>query len=337
MRRLAQIIALVLFGLVLAGATAWGVLALHIAGPGAAPVRTALAAVFATMGLVTLGTLGTQRWRRRSLAVFAVLFLGVLGWWGTLTPSNDRDWQAEVAVLPYAEFDGNRVTVRNIRHFDYRSETDFTPGYYDRTFDVETLESVDIVAAYWMGPHIAHTFLSFGFQGGEQLAVSVETRKEEGEAYSTVNGFFRQYELHYVVADERDVIRVRTNYRRQPTEDVYVYRVNVPIENVRRVFLDYLHKINALRDRPEFYNTLTTNCTSNIWLHTRVNPGHLPFSWKILLSGHVPEFLYESGRLDTHLPFAELQHRSHVNARAQAADQAPDFPWRIRRMEAGAL
>jgi hypothetical protein len=181
-----------------------------------------------------------------------------------------------------------------------------------------------------MGPHIAHTLLSFGFGGKDYLAISIETRKEKDESYSTVAGFFRQYELYYVVADERDVIRVRTNYRRDPPEDVYVYRVTGRVENARNLFLGYLQKINALKEHPEFYNTLTTNCTTNIWTHARVNPEHPPLSWKLLASGHVPEYLYESGRVDNSVPFAELQRRSHINARAQAADKAGDFSQRIR-------
>jgi hypothetical protein len=171
--------------------------------------------------------------------------------------------------------------------------------------------------------------VSFGFVGDRYVAVSIETRKERGEAYSTIAGFFKQYELVYVVGDERDLIRVRTNYR-EPREDVYVYRVRAPRENLRRVFLDYLRELNALGDHPAFYNTLTTNCTTSILVHTRVNPGAPPFSWKVLLSGYLPEYTYELGRLDTSLPFDELRRRSRVNESAQAADRDPDFSRRIR-------
>jgi len=181
-----------------------------------------------------------------------------------------------------------------------------------------------------MGPAIAHIFVSFAFAGGDHLAISIETRKEKGERYSTLKGFFRQYELYYVVADERDVIRLRTNYRNDPPEDVYVYRLQGPLENVRRVFLQYMNKINDLQIHPEFYNTLTTNCTTGIWLHTLVNPEHLPFSWKILASGYVPEYAYEAGRLDKGLPFSELKRRAHVNVRAKAANGATDFSHLIR-------
>jgi hypothetical protein len=270
-----------------------------------------------------------HRGQRFALPVFAVALAAIGLWWGGLRPSNERDWQPEVARLAYATIDGDMVTVHNIRNFDYRTETDFTPAYYDRTYDLKKLDSGDLVAVYWIGPAIAHLLLSFGF-GDDHLAISIEARKEKGEGYSSAKGFFRQYELYYVVADERDVVRVRTNYRKDPPEDVYVYPLRVPRENIRRVFLEYVHKLNALRERPEFYNTLTTNCTTAILMNTRVNPGSLPFSWKVLLSGYTPAYVYESGRIDQSLPFEELKRRSLVNAAAQAADQAPDFSRRIR-------
>ena len=192
------------------------------------------------------------------------------------------------------------------------------------------LEGVDLVAVYWMGPAIAHIFVSFAFTGGDHLAISIEARKEKGEGYSILKGFFRQYELYYVVADERDVIRLRTNYRQDPPEDVYVYRMRGSVDNGRRLFTAYINKINDLNRSPEFYNTLTTNCTTNIWVHSKVNPEHPPFSWKILASGYVPQYLYETGKLDTRLPFAELQRSAYVNLQAKRADGAPDFSQRIR-------
>jgi hypothetical protein len=192
------------------------------------------------------------------------------------------------------------------------------------------LDSVDLIAVYWMGDAIAHIMVSFGFAGQDFLAVSIETRKERGETYDTLKGFFRQYELVYIVGDERDLIRLRTNYRKGPPEEAYLYRTSAPPENVRRLFLSYFETINEFRDRPAFYNTMTTNCTTNVLMHTRVNPGRRPFSWKILLSGYAPLYTYELGGLDTSLPFEELKRRSHINAAAQAADQAADFSQRIR-------
>jgi len=310
------------------------VLALAISGPHDEILRYALVAICAGAVLATLIALMLPRWRWRSLAAYFALFAVLLTWWRGIEPSNDRDWQADVAVLPYATVAGDLVTVRNIRNFTYRSEIDYTPAYYDKTYDLRKLEGVDLVAVYWMGPAIAHTIVSFAFAGGDHLAISIEARKEKREGYSTVNGFFRQYELFYVVADERDVIRLRTNYRRDPPEDVYVYRVRGSIENARRVFREYMKQVNELKEQPRFYNTLTTNCTTDVWRNTLVNADHLPFSWKILASGYVPEYLYEAGWLDTRLTFAELRQHAHVNKRAQAADTTPDFSRRIR-MENG--
>ena len=293
-----------------------------------------LASFSALASLLVLAALFSRSWRRHALGAHVVQLALVMIWWSTITPSNDRQWQDDVSVLPYATVNGNLVTVHNIRNFSYRSEFDYMPAWYDKQFDLRKLEGVDLVAVYWMGPAIAHIFISFAFNGGDHLAISIETRKEKGEDYSTLKGFFRRYELHYVVADERDVIRLRTNYRHQPPEDVYVYRLQGgSLENGRRVFMDYINKINGLKESPEFYNTLTTNCTTNIWFHSKVNPEHLPFSWKILASGYVPEYLHESGMLDQSLPFTELQRRALINPQARAAEGAADFSHRIRSIK----
>lgn len=334
MNRIARFVLLFGVGLLVAVSGLWQVLAVVLSWPMADPVRIALVALFSVVTLLALVSLGSAKWRWRALFGYVVVFAAVLGCWLAIEPSNDRDWQTDVAILPYADIDGDRVTVHNIRNFDYRSETDYTPAYYDKQFDLRKLEGVDLVAVYWMGPDIAHVFLSFAFAGDEHLAVSIETRKEKGEDYSTIKGFFRQYELYYVVADERDVIRLRTNYRHDPPEDVYVYRVGGKQESGRRLFLEYVQKINGLKNQPEFYNTLTTNCTTNIWINAGVNAERVPFSWKILASGHVPELLYEYGRISADgLSFEEIRQRAHVNARAQAADKAADFSRRIRRWD----
>jgi hypothetical protein len=328
-RRAALASVLVLVGAAIAGVTVWGVGALYYAGPGSPAVRTTLAWGWGLAGLAALGALLVRRWRRPGVLAFAA-GLGLLAaWWSTIEPRNDRDWQPEVARLPFATIEGDAVTVHNIRNFEYRTETDFTARYYDRTFDLRRLDAVDLVAAYWMGPAIAHLFLTFGF-GDEHLAISVEARKERTEGYSSLAGFFRQYELVYVVGDERDLIRVRTNYRKDPPEDVYLFPLRGAPGSERRLFLEYMRAITALRERPAFYNTLTTNCTNVILLHTRGNPDRLRYSWKILLSGYAPQYAYEAHRLDGRLPFEELKRRSHINVAAQAADQADDFSRRIR-------
>ena len=312
--------------LAIVGLAAWAALALSLGPPHSACWALAVAAV----GLGAAISAVRPRLRWWPLALFAVAWIAFLVRWSAVQPSNDRDWQPDVAVLPFATFDGDLVTIHNIRNFDYRTETDYTPRYYDKTYDLRQLDAVDLIAVYWMGDAIAHIMASFGFAGQDFVTVSIETRKERGETYDTLKGFFRQYELIYVVGDERDLIRLRTNYRKDPPEEAYLYRANAPPENVRRLFLSYFQKVNELKERPSFYNTLTTNCTTNVLMHTKVNPGKQAYSWKILLSGYTPLYAYELGRLDTRLPFEELKRRSHINAAAQAADQAADFSQRIR-------
>jgi hypothetical protein len=329
--RLVTLPGFTLLGLLILLAGGWTALALTVSGPPA--LRTALAAGAGLVTLAAVVALFVRRWRWRTVAGFGVMFAAALAWYFSLAPSNERGWVTENARLSYATIEGDAVTLHNIRNFDYRSETDFTPAYYDRRYDLARLQGVDLVATYWMGPAVAHIMLSFEFEGGDHVAISIEARKEKGEGYSTVNGFFRQYELYYVVADERDVIRLRTNYRKDPPEQVYVYRLAGTPEAGRRVFMNYIEAMNELKARPRFYNSLTTNCTTTIWMHSLVNPGHVPFDWKILASGYVPQYLYEQGRLANRgLPFEELQRQSLVNPRAQQADQAADFSRRIRLM-----
>jgi hypothetical protein len=308
----------------------WGVFALLYWDHANPLLRNAMAAAYGVTSLILVAGFLQRCWRWRALGAFTALLMLLLACWTQLEPSNDRDWQPESAVLAYASIDGDRVTLHNIRNFDYRREKDFTPAYYDRTFDLRELESVDLFTVYWMGPEIAHVFLSFGFTGGNHLAISIEARSERSDEYSSLKGFFRQYELYYAVGDERDIVRLRTNYRRNPVEDVYLYRLQADANSRQRVFLEYLRRINALKEHAEWYNTLTTNCTNTIWLIARVNAQHARYSWKILLSGHVPELLYEEGRLDTSLPFEELRQRAYINELARTADQAADFSQRIR-------
>ncbi|HMP84104.1 MAG TPA: DUF4105 domain-containing protein, partial [Verrucomicrobiota bacterium] len=233
----------------------------------------------------------------------------------------------DLAVLPYAEISGNQVTIHNIRNCDYRTETDFDVRHYDRTFDLDKLQTVDLYLVYWGSPHMAHTMVSFGFGGGEFVCFSIETRKEKGEGYSATKGLFRQFELTYVVADERDLVRLRTNYR--VGEDAYLYRVQMTPEQGRTFFLNYLRRVNELHKRAEWYNAITDNCTTAIRTQ-RAAQDRAPWDWRMLVNGHLDELLYERGTLATNLPFAELKQGCHVNARAKAADKADDFSRRIR-------
>jgi hypothetical protein len=251
----------------------------------------------------------------------------VLALWFAIPPSNTREWQADVATLPYADIRGDRVTVHNVRNADYRSETDYTVRLEDRELDLSRLRSLDLFLIYWGSPHIAHTILSWGFEGDQYLAISIETRKEKGESYSALRGFFRQYELTFVVADERDVVRLRTNYR---GEEVFVYRLDVSPANARLLLLRYLQAVNDLRDRPQWYNALTDNCTTAIQRLAASDAQRSWWSWKLFLNGHLDELGYDIGAFDHSLPFAALRAKSRVNDKAKAAGADPQFSVRIR-------
>ncbi len=209
-----------LIGLLVVGAAVWGALALWFAVPAVDGLRAALALGFVALGAGGLLAAALRRRLVVPLLPFAVAFVVLLAWWSTIEASNDRAWQGDVAMLSSAEIEGDIITLRNIRNFNYSSETDYTPRWYDKTVDMQQLDTLDLIAVYWMGDAIAHTILSFGF-AGEQIAISIETRKEQDEAYSTLAGIFRRYELFYVVADESDLVGLRTSYR-DPPEDVYL-------------------------------------------------------------------------------------------------------------------
>ncbi len=262
-------------------------------------------------------------WRAK-LGLTACVIL-VLLWWQTLQPRQFRDWKPEVSLTAHVEIDGDVVTIHNVRNFEYRTETDFIPRHETRRLDLRNLRGVDIFINYWGSPYMAHPIMSFDFGRDGRICFSIETRPEKGEAYSALGGLYRQFELIYVVADERDVIRVRTNYRKG--EDVYLYHLNAV--RARESFMEYIRTVNELNHTPRWYNAITNNCTTAI-RHQRTASERAPWNWRMLANGYGDELLYERGAIDRSLPFPELKQISRVNERAKAADQDPDFSERIR-------
>lgn len=242
-------------------------------------------------------------------------------------PSNDRDWRPEVARLATAEVEGNRVMVRNVRDFRYRSVEDFDERWEERRFDLAALDGLDIFFVYWGAPLIAHTILSWSFADGQHLAISVEVRKRKDQGYSAFKAFFRHYELIYVVADERDVIKLRTNYRR---EQVYLYRLRTSHGKARVLLLEFFKAMNAVARKPIWYNAIAANCTSVIRQRVIHAGGRLPLSWRYYANAYLPELLYRQGLLDTRRPFAELAAMSHINERALTVSEGEDYSVRIR-------
>ncbi|WP_374382784.1 DUF4105 domain-containing protein [Dongia sp.] len=322
--RLAATIVRCLFWILLAGLSAWCIAALAIDGPGA--WRWLLLGLY-LLALFCILWRG-RAWARRLLSI--ALCGIVLIWWLSLRPSDARIWQKDVDRTAWADIAGDAITLHNVRNFDYHSEFDYTPRWEERSYLLSDITGLDVSITYWGSPWIAHPILSFAFRNGDRLAFSVETRKELGEEYSALRGFFRRYELIYIVADERDVIRLRTNYRQG--EEVYLYHTTASAADARAIFLDYLGSLNQLHERPRFYNALTSNCTSNIRIHTAAAAGPTlpPWDWRLLLNGKSDEFAYEHGRLAGDLPFDALKAAAHINDAARAADQAADFSQRIR-------
>jgi hypothetical protein len=322
--RLLKLACRLLVGILLVGLGVWSTMAVYYSNLQASWLRTLAAVVFA-LAMIAVFVRMRPLWKAR------LIFLGgvaaVIVWFLFTPPSNNRDWQPDVATLPYAEINGDQVTIHNIRNCDYRTETDYTVRHYDKTFDLAKLRSVDFYLVYWGSPLIAHTMLSFGFDGGDYVCFSIETRKEKGEDYSAIKGFFRQFELTYVVGDERDLVRLRTNFR---NEQVYLYRLATDLAVARLVFLDYLKEVNRLKARPEWYNALTSNCTTNIRGHTKPYAQDAHFDWRILVNGKIDTMAYERKTLYQGLPFNELKARSLINDRAKAADNDPAFSKFIR-------
>jgi hypothetical protein len=304
----------------------WAAAALYFDLPLAA-LRTAAAFMYLVL-VIGLLIFFTARWRGIVLSIGA--FVVVLVGWLSLKPSNNRDWQPDVAETAWAEINGNQVVIHNLRNCDYRSEFDYTPHWETRTVDLSNLRGIDIFITYWGSPWIAHPIVSFDFGEQGHVALSIETRKEVGRTYSAIRGFFRYYELIYTISDERDVVRLRTNFRHG--EDVYLFHTRATPEQARVIFLDYLAGANRLRDHPEWYNALTNNCTTNIVPYVADARKTKPrFDYRILLNGKADEMMFERGDIATdNLPLAELKEKAHINPAAQAADNSPDFSRRVR-------
>jgi hypothetical protein len=302
---------------------AWGTLAIYYSNLPWPWLRLALAVAFAGFGIWALWV---SR-RPRMFFAFAGVFLGVLVWWLLIPPSHDRTWRREVAVMPRAIIDGDRVRLSGVRNFEYRSTNDFTERHEEREVLLSHLTSMDFYVSYWKIGPVGHTFVSFNFDNAPPVCISIETRPEEGEGYNPIASLFKQFELIYVVGDERDLVKVRTHHR---DEDVFLYHILTAPENVRRLFLVYLNQINSMADHPVWYNLLSNSCTINIVRYANAAGRVGGFHWGHLLNGWIDRYLYHSGVVDTTLPFQELRERSRINEAAQAAGDAPNFSERIR-------
>jgi hypothetical protein len=274
-----------------------------------------------------------------SCSLIAIILVAAALWWRSITPSNDRDWAPDVArmttgSLSLATHSGKRatietsstaplasdatelVTLHNVRNFTWRSETDIDERWETRHYDLAQLSSVDLIVSYWTIPAIAHTLVSFGFDDGRHVVFSVEIRKEKGEEFSEIGGFLKRFELSVVAADERDIIGVRSKVR---DEKVFLFRTQLNAADRRALFLAYIDEANTLAATPRFYHTLTANCTTIVFGMMQRIIGDLPWDYRLLASGYLPNYVYDLGGLDTRYDFAILERMGYVSRRVNAA------------------
>jgi Domain of unknown function (DUF4105) len=324
---LLRLTGLLLASLLVGLPAAWGVLALWYQAPGGQAIKGGIALLWLVFSLVALVAL----WQGRaalSLLVFAFAFSALLIWWQRIVPTNDRAWADDVAQISNGAIEGSRVRLHNVRNFDWRSNDDYTQRWETRVYDIDKLNSVDMVMSYWDGWAIAHMLVSFGFEDGQHVAFSVEVRREKNKTYSEIGGFFKRYGLSIVAADERDVIRVRTNVR---GEDDYLYRIRMPLAAMRSLFIGYVEQADALTRQPRFYNTITVNCTTLVYhMMTRI-VGYLPWSYRLLFTGYLPTYVYKVGGLDQRFSLAELRTLGRITDRAKQSDRSENFSADIRR------
>ena len=324
-----QIALLIVLGLLTLGLGLWGGLALWFQLPGPAWGRMLASGLWCCMATSALaglaGAPGQWRW---TLPAFALATLAMAVWWHGIRPSHEREWADDVARMLAPQVQGDIVQLENVRNFDWRTETDYDIRWESRQYDLAQLVSADLLLSYWMGPAIAHTLVSFGFADGRRLVFSLEIRRERGEAFSALGGFFRKFETVIVAADERDIIRTRTNAR---GEDVYLYRLQLRHDQLRKVFLGYLERASQLRQHPRFYNTLTSNCTTIVFeLARRLSPA-LPLDYRLLLSGYFADYVFDHGVLTPDYSFAQLRQAGRITERALEGSAQGDYSRLIRQ------
>ena len=313
-----------LVGLVVALLTTVGTLFLYFTSLPWAWARIGVAVLFPVLVVVAFIVL-KPRWK--AVLAFAGMYGLVHLWHAAIPARNDREWQPDVARVVSVEFDGDLVTVQNIRNFTYRSTTDFDENWETRTYDLSTLNSFEMAFSYWGPRDIAHTMATFGFENGDYLAVSVETRKEVGEEYAPLRSFFKQFELIYVVADERDVFALRTNHR---LEDTYLFPSDLTPDERRALLVDILERADELGREPAFYATIEANCTTALLSHINKVSEPIPFSIELLLNGYIPEMAYRQGNLPSDAPFEEVLQRFAISEKGVEGGDGPGYSQRIR-------
>jgi hypothetical protein len=316
----------VLIVLVVALSGGWGALALWYQFPGGVAARWIVSVLWVLAALAALIVMFSHR-SGLLMAAYALAFLVLLAWWGTIAPSNHRDWADDVSRLLTGSVDGDRVTLHNVRHFNWRSDQDYDARWETRSYDLDHLASTDLILSSWGMPGIVHALLSFGFDDGSHVVFSVEIRRQRNQSFSSIGGFFKDFERTIVAADENDLIRVRTNVRGE-TDHLYRLQMNKPA--MRALFLSYVKQANELAAKPAFYNTVTSNCVTIVYgMAKQIDPG-LPYDYRLLLTAYLPAYLYEAGALDKRYPLSVLTEQGDITVRARAVGPGDDFSTAIR-------
>ena len=325
MRHGLRIVRTAVFVVPLVLSVVWANLAIAYQLPGPAVERIGACLALDLIALAALVALMLGKHRRTAL-IYVAAYALLVAWSISIRASNDKSWAADVAHGITGVVDANRLSARGVRNFSWRAETDYTERWEQRTYDLSKLRSLDLFLVYWMGPSIAHTIMSFGFDDGRYLDFSIELRRTQNGQYSALAGFFKTHELVYIGADERDLLTLR----KVRNEQIQLYRLRTPPVRVRALLVEYIKEANDLAAHPKFYNTLTTNCTTTIFDMMRAVTSSIPFDWRIILTGHLPGYLYEHGAVDTHISLEELRQKADVTRRVDGSLSELEFSSRIR-------
>ncbi|MET3859039.1 DUF4105 domain-containing protein [Rhizobium sp. OAE497] len=317
----------IMLAFLLTVAATWATLALWYRLPASEFMRALVAGLFALLSASAMAGLFT-RWRLRAAAAYVLTFAVVVAWWNSIEPPRDGTWAADVARQATGTIDGDVLTLFNVRDFEWRSSTEaVNQRWMTRTYDLSKLRTLDLIMSYWSGPEIAHVIFSFGFDDGEQLAWSIEVRRSEGGAFSPLADLFKSNPMVLIAAEERDVVGVRSNFR---GEDVQLYRLRASPKQMRSLLREYVTDANALAETPQFYNSLTSNCTTTVLKMMRVVGASVPLDWRLIINGYLPEYAYERGALNNSVPLDELRASSHIGERARRDGLSPKFSKEIR-------
>lgn len=316
-----------LLSLIILCAAVWAGLALYYQLPQGLAWRIVGLTLWSGATLLALAHL----WRHsawQGALIYLILHAALLVWWNGLIPSNQHLWEDDVAQMTSGQIDGDHVTLFNVRNFDWRSETDYTPRWETREYDLSKLESVDMLTSHWGMDAIAHVLVSFGFNDRQFVTFSVEIRKKKGQQFSEIAGFFKQYELSILATDERDAVAVRPNVR---GEETFLYRIDMPADIRRQLFLSYIEQANQIIEQPRFYNTVTANCTTLVFGMMQHISGGLPLDSRLLLTGYLPSYIDELDGLTDGFDVAQLRSAGRITERSKQAAHSEDYSQHIRQ------